>query len=219
MKKLLSVVFLLLVIAVFFKPFISNHLLPIPSDTIVGLYNPYRDLYASQYPRGVPFKNFLITDPVRQQIPWRNLSIDMEKKLSLPLWNPYSLSGTPLLANFQSAAFYPLNIFFFVLPFSVAWSFLIMLQPLLGGLFMFVYLRNLKLHWGACLLGAISFAFCGFAVAWLEWGTLFQVLLWVPLVLLAKDKLLNKWSVKWVIIFFFAEIAAFFAGHIQTLFY
>jgi len=219
MRKFWPVVFFVLFIAVFFKPLLINGLLPIPSDTIIGLYNPFRDVYAKAYPRGIPFKNFLITDPVRQQIPWRSLSIEIEKKLALPLWNPYSLSGTPLLANFQSAALYPLNILFFVLPFTSAWSILILLQPFLGGLFMYWYLRNLKLHWGGSLMGAISFAFSGFAIAWMEWNTLLQVLLWVPLILLAKDKLLDRWSFKWTIIFLFSEIAAFFAGHIQTLFY
>lgn len=219
MKRLLPVIFFVVIIAAFFKPLLINRLLPIPSDTIVGLYNPYRDLYAPQYPRGIPFKNFLITDPVRQQIPWRYLVIDAEKKFSLPLWNPYALSGTPLFANFQSAALYPLNILFFIFPFALAWSLLVLLQPFLGGLFMYWYLKNLRLHWAAALLGCLAFAFCGFAVVWMEWNTLFQTLLWVPLILLAKDKLLTKWNKSWAVIFLFAEIAAFFAGHLQTLFY
>src|SRR3989344_5465144 len=98
MKKLFSVLFLGLLTIIFFWQFIFRGLLPIPSDTIVGLYHPFRDLYAKDYPNGIPFKNFLITDPVRQQYPWRELAISIEKKLELPLWNPYSLSGTPLLA-------------------------------------------------------------------------------------------------------------------------
>ncbi len=49
---------------VFFWQFFVKGLLPIPSDTIIGLYHPYRDLYSSDYPNGIPYKNFLITDPV-----------------------------------------------------------------------------------------------------------------------------------------------------------
>src|SRR5258706_9791718 len=102
MKKFLPLVFplgILLVIAIiFFRQTIFNGLLPIPADTIVGLYHPYRDFYAKDYPRGIPFKNFLITDPVSQLYPCRSLAIDLEKRLQLPLWNPYNFSGTPLLA-------------------------------------------------------------------------------------------------------------------------
>ncbi len=219
MKKFIPIIFIFLVVILFFKDFFLKGYLPIPSDTIVGLYNPYRDFYAKNYPNGIPFKNFLITDPVRQTYPWRNLVINLEKKLELPLWNPYNFAGTPLLANFQSAPFYPLNILFFVLPFSISWSLLIVLEPLLVGIFLYFYLRNLKLNIFACLLGSITFAFCGFFTSWMEWNTITQTILWFPLILLAKDKLINKWTSRWAFVFFFAECAAMLAGHLQTLFY
>lgn len=219
MRRTIPLLFILAVVAIFFRQFFLHSFLPIPTDTLIGLYNPFRDLYAQQYPRGIPFKNFLITDPIRQQYPWRELTISMEKNLQLPLWNPYSFSGYPLLANFQSAAFYPLNILFFFLPISFSWSLLIFLQPLFAGIFLYWYLRNLKLHPLAALLGATAFSFSGFSIAWFEWGTIMQTLMWVPLVLLAKDKLIEKWSIRWMIVFFFAEVAAFFAGHLQILFY
>ncbi|HXS15196.1 MAG TPA: hypothetical protein VN711_03645, partial [Candidatus Saccharimonadales bacterium] len=79
MKKIFPLLLLLLVGGVFFRSFFLSGLLPIPSDTIVGLYNPFRDFYAPNYPNGIPFKNFLITDPVRQEYPWRILSISLEK--------------------------------------------------------------------------------------------------------------------------------------------
>lgn len=219
MKKLLPVVIFFLCILFFFRAVFLQRFLPIPADDLVGLYNPFRDFFAQEFPRGVPFKNFLITDPIRQQYPWRFLAVSLEKNMQLPLWNPYSFSGYPLLANFQSAVFYPFNIFFFVMPFPLAWTFLILLQPLLAGLFLYWYLRSLRLQRTASILGSIAFAFSGFSVAWLEWGILMQTFLWVPLVFLAADKLLQKWNTKWAIIFFFAQAAMIFAGHIQILFY
>lgn len=219
MKKILPIFIIIAVVCVFFYQFLLHGLLPIPSDTLIGLYHPFRDLYAQQFPRGISFKNFLITDPIRQQYPWRQLAISLEKQFQLPLWNPYSFSGYPLLANFQSAPFYPLNILFFLLPFSFAWSILIFLQPLLAGLFLYLYLRNLKLHPFAALIGAIAFAFSGFSIAWLEWGTIMQTLMWVPLILLAKDKLIKKWTKRWMFIFFFAEACSLLAGHLQIWFY
>ena len=68
------------------------------------------------------------TDPVRQQYVWKNLGTK---------WNPYQSLGTPLLSNIQSAHFYPLNF--------LPWSWQVLLQVLLGGLFMIAYLRHLKL--------------------------------------------------------------------------
>ena len=202
----------LLIVGVFFHQTILDGKLPVPSDALVGLYHPWRDLYSSQYPRGVPFKNFLITDPVRQQIPWRKIAIDQWKEGKIPLWNPYNFSGFPILSNIQVAALYPLNIFFLIFPFIDAWTMLIVLQPVLAGLFMYWYLRSLALRSVAGLLGAIAWSFSGFNIAWLTWGTMGHVALWLPLALLAIDK-------RWYFILVFSLVSQFFAGHAQISFY
>lgn len=220
MKKISPYLFIVLTVGVFFWQFFLKGLLPIPADTIIGLYHPFRDLYAKDYPNGIPFKNFLITDPIRQQYPWRELAISAEKIFELPIWNPYSFSGAPLLANFQSASFYPLNILFFLISFDIGWNLIIFLGPVLGGIFLYLYLNSLKLSNWASLLGAIVFSFSGFSISWLEWGTLTHVGLWLPLMLLSIDKLiLDKKSFKWTLIYLFSSISSFFAGHLQIFFY
>ena len=237
--KFLPIILFAVFVLYFFKPFIFDNKLPIPSDTIIGLYHPFRDLYSSDYPNGVPFKNFLITDPVRQQFPWRELAVELEKRFELPLWNPYSFSGTPLLANMQSAVFYPLNILFFLLPYEAAWSMLIVLQPLFAGIFLYFYLNNLKLNKWSNLVGAIAFSFSGFGIAWMEWGTILHVGLWLPLMLLSIDKIFvhltpqssklkaqnsklqfkSKNLIVWSLVFVLSLTSSFFAGHPQTFFY
>lgn len=222
MKKILPLFFIVIIVSAFFWQFLLKGLLPIPADTIIGLYHPFRDLYAKEYPRGIPFKNSLITDPVRQQYPWRKLAVSLEKDLQLPLWNPYSLSGAPLLANFQSSVFYPLNILFFLLPFSFGWSLLVMLQPLLAGVFLYLYLENLKLDKFSAFFGSLVFSLSGFFVAWLEWGTVLNTALWLPLILLSIDKLVlskEKQLSIWNVIFILSLVFSFFAGHLQTFFY
>ena len=223
----LSLIFIL--VSLFFKDFLIKGNLPIPSDTIVGLYYPYKDFYAKDYPRGIPFKNFLITDPIRQQYPWKNLTIDVEKRFELPLWNPYNFSGTPHLANFQSAVFSPFNLIFFLLPFSLSWSLLIFLQPLLAASFLFFYLDNLKLNKKASLFGAISFAFSGFSIAWIQWGNILATAMWLPLILLSVDKIFSEFQnnssrtlfskIKWPLVFVFSTVFSFFSGHLQIFFY
>jgi len=229
MKKFLPVLLIFGIVLVFFWQFLVKGLLPIPSDTIVGLYYPFRDAYFKTNPNGLPYKNFLITDPVRQLYPWKQITIEAEKKGNLPTWNPYNFAGTPLLSNFQAAAFYPFNILFFILPFQISWSFLILLQPLLAGIFLYLYLNNLKLRKEASLLGAIVFSFSGFSIAWMEWGTIIHTALWLPLILLSIDKIFahyeksktknKKLKIIWPIVFVFSLTLSFLAGHLQTFFY
>src|SRR3990167_950447 len=150
-KKNFWIIVLVGFILSFFWKFFAQGLLPIPADTIVGLYHPFLDYYAKVSPQGVPFQNFLITDPIRQIIPWKSLVVDSFSSGFLPLWNPYEMAGKPLLANFQSSPFYLFNILLFVKPFEISWSFFIILQPILAGTFMFLYLKNLKLDGRAVL--------------------------------------------------------------------
>lgn len=239
MKKFIffPIIFFIFILSVFFRPFLFENKLPVPSDTIVGLYFPFRDVYAKEYPRGIPFKNFQITDPVRQQYPWKTLTIDSFKSLQLPLWNPYNFSGTPLLANMQSGVFYPLNMLFFILPFQIGWSVFIALQPLLAMVFMYFFLKNLRLSNVSSIFGAIAFAFCGFFVSWMEWGNVVNTGLWLPLILLAVDRLTIQFDYSkikisnsklqigiknyffWSFILLISLIFSFFAGHLQIFFY
>jgi hypothetical protein len=210
----------LLLTIVFFWQFFFKGLLPIPADTIVGLYHPFRDLYVKEYPRGIPFKNALITDPIRQQYPWKKLVIEQEKKGQIPIWNPYEMGGKPLLANFQSGAFYPFNLIFFLLPFNLAWALYIAAQPLLAMLFTYLFLNNLKLSKTPSLFGGFIFAFSGFSIAWLEWGNILHTALWLPLILLSADKINSaKNSLKWSLILILSLVSSFFAGHLQFFFY
>ena len=218
-KTLKYPVFLIFVSLFFFWPFIVKGKIPIPADTIVGMYHPWRDVVWDGYTAGVPFKNPLITDPVRQQYVWKELAIEQYKKLQWPLWNPYTHSGMPLLANFQTAAFYPANSLFFILNFKTAWGIFILLQPILASLFMYYYLENIGLKKIAAAFGGLVFAFSGFSTAWLEWGNIGHTLLWLPLILLSIEKLLKKKSKLWSLIFVFSLISSFFAGHLQTSFY
>ena len=164
MKKYFFIFVFLFLTLIFFYP-VFKGLFPIPSDTIVGLYNPFRDFYANLYPHGIPFKNFLITDPIRQQFLWKLLSVNLLSKFQLPLWNPYSMTGTPLLGNFQSSPFYVFNLFLLLFPFAYGWTMLIILQVFLSGFFLYLYLKNLRLDIGASIFGGIIFSFCGFSLS------------------------------------------------------
>lgn len=218
------VMVLFLLAAGFFYRTIFSGKLPVPTDTLIGLYHPWRDLYASEYPRGVPFKNFLITDPVRQQIPWRKLAVDAWKRGERPGWNPYAFAGVPLDANIQAAAYYPLNALFVPFDFPAAWTMLIALQPLLAGLWMYWYLRRLGMSAAAGLLGSIAWAYGGFSVSWMTWGTIMHTALWLPLMLLSVDALISSGRtgsdrIRWSVLLGGAAVMTMLGGHMQISWY
>jgi len=198
--------------AVFSYPYWFKGLIPFPSDYLVTFFAPW------QYFFGMPVKNGAMPDVVTQMYPWKHLVVGMWTSGLVPLWDPYVFSGTPLLANYQSAVFHPLNFLFFTLPQSDAWSVMILLQPLLAGLFTYVFARQIGLSRSASLIAAMSFMFCGFMTVWMAYGTLSYALLWLPLILFAVEKVFSN-RYPFLVLISFSTAASFFSGHFQTSLY
>jgi hypothetical protein len=79
----------------------------------------------------------------------------------LPVWDPHSLCGYPLIASYVSAVFLPQNVLYLVLPFDFAFKLIIVLKHLTGSLFQFLLLRRLGLSPLASLGGAVLFGLSG----------------------------------------------------------
>ncbi|MBI2010524.1 MAG: YfhO family protein [Candidatus Chisholmbacteria bacterium] len=209
---------IIITLGVFFAPVFKGKV-PLPADALVGLYHPYRDFFAPEYPLGIPYKNFLITDPIRQQFVWKKLAVGELKQGRIPWWNPYTFSGTPLLATMQAGVFYPLNVVFWLPNFITAWTLFIVIQPLLGAIFFYWFLRSHQIHPLASAFGSLSFIFSGFFVVWLEWGNIGHIILWLPLLFLSIDKIVSRGKWWWHAVFVMALVSQFFAGHLQISFY
>jgi len=82
----------------------------------------------------------------------------------LPLYNPLEATGTPLMADPQSAVMYPPTWLFAVTDPKLAYSLSIFLAFSLAGGGAYLYLRRLGLMRAAASVGAVAFMFCGFMV-------------------------------------------------------
>jgi len=143
----------------------------------------------------------------------------MFKHGQIPLWNPYAFSGYPLLANLQSAVFYPLNILFFIFNAKTAWIIYVLAQPVLAFIFMYLFIRSLSLSKHAALFSGLAFGFIGYFSVWFEWGVLGHSGLWLPLILYGITKYFKNKSPKFLAISSIGLACSLFAGHIQTTVY
>lgn len=208
----------ILFIVAFFWKFFINGLLPIPADITVGMYFPWLD-YKWGFVTGVPVKNPLLSDIPSILIPWRWQVIDQLKSGIIPLWNPYYLTGMPLLANFQSAVFSYANIFFLFFSKPIAWSLGVILQPTLAIFFTYLFLRNRNLSQVSSLAGGVVFAFCGFSTVWMEYNTLGHTALFLPLLLFVIDKYFQSRDIKRLFLFPFLIAFQIFAGYPPIVIY
>jgi uncharacterized membrane protein YfhO len=218
MRRAILVILIILAISLaFFFPIFSGKI-PFPGDLLVGYYAPYNtNSYFGYQPGGVPNK-LQGPDVIRQLFPWKNFAIDSFKALQIPFWNPYNLSGNPLMANFQSGVFYPFNFLFFA-NFLTGWTLYIFLIPVLTSIFTYLYLRELKIGKIASIFGGIVFAFSSYMVVWMEYGNVGHTFLWLPLALLFTEKLIRNFSKKYSVLLIISLTLSFLAGYVQGYFY
>ncbi len=204
---------ILLVWLVFSADYFLRGFVPFPSRYLVSFFPPWNAY------NGMPVKNGAMPDLITQLYPWRHLTIESWKSGEVPLWNPYSFSGTQHAGNYQSAPFSPFNALFFVLPEIDAWSILILLQPLLAGVFMYAFIKTLGHSRIAAVTAAMSFMFCGFAVVWMGYGTLVHAALWLPLILTGIWGLATTKRFLYAVLIPFGLAASFVSGHFQISLY
>ena len=117
-------------------------------------------------------------------IPPRFFWVESLKGWDFPLWNPYQFSGHPFFANPQHAILYPLNGFFFLFPFDIAFNFIILLHFFLAGVFTYLLLRDLKVSSTGSLISGLTLVFSGYLLSVHSLLNIFLSVIWTPLIIL-----------------------------------
>jgi hypothetical protein len=117
-------------------------------------------------------------------IPPRFFWVESIKRADFPLWNPYQFSGHPFFANPQYAILYPLNSLFFLLPFDVAFNGIIILHFFLGGLFTYLFLKDLEVSSTGSLISGLIFMLSGYLLSVHSLLTCLLSVIWTPLIMM-----------------------------------
>jgi hypothetical protein len=114
--------------------------------------------------------------------PLRAFTADELRAGRLPLWNPYSASGEPWLANPQTGVFYPPAWLFLVLPFETAYMLYLLLHLVLLGWGAYLLFAR-RAPPGAAMVGAAALMLSGPVLSLLDVSNNFATFAWIPLVL------------------------------------
>jgi len=215
--KLFGILFVFTVSLAFFWMVFVKRYIPFPGDLLLTQYGPWRhQSYAGYVAGAIPSKDQYF-DVIRELYPWKTIVVNLIKNKQIPLWNPYNFSGAPLLANYQSQVFYPLTFLYYLFPQITAWAIMVILQPVLGSIFMFLFTSEIGLSVGAATLAALLFNFSSFASIWMEFTTVWHTILWLPLLLyLVERGIKQKKFFLWQqLLFIFALFSSITGGHPQ----
>ncbi len=159
--------------------------------------------------------------PLMQFGPWYQAAIEAVQAGEWPLWNPLVGNGAPLMANYQSAVFYPPNWLHLLVPTQTArvMSWLMVLHVLWAGLGMWRFAAVIGLRPLPRLVSALSFMFSGYLVSRLGFPSIGSALPWLPWLYWAAEGLARRprmaaavtlgvcWGMQWL------------SGHAQTSLY
>ncbi len=124
--------------------------------------------------------------PALQFVPWRGLVNDALRHGHLPLWTPLLGMGAPLMANHQSAVFYPPNLLSLILSPEVAISLLAVLHLSFAGAGMVRLARRIGLGDFGSAVAGLSFGLSGYLTGRLWFVTINNAMAWLPWIVLAS---------------------------------
>ena len=164
-----------------FGPVLAGRLL-LPAEGLF-LVDP---VFAQHRPASVsPWQNTLLVADLDGVIyPWRHYAASAVAAGRIPLWNPYSACGMPLLANDQSAVLNPTNLVLnWLLSPPIAQSAFALLALLVAALSAYGFARSLGAVPVGAFLAGLTYGLSGFIFIWLGYplaaaAALLPLLLW-----------------------------------------
>jgi hypothetical protein len=111
---------------------------------------------------------------------WRSSPAQLVQAGRAPLWEPSLYLGMPMAGALQGGLFYPPTILYYCFGFADATALFHLLHFFLAGWLAALWLRTLRLSWGACAGAGISFALCGLMIIRIPFLNHLAVLAWAP---------------------------------------
>ena len=199
------------VVLLYFSPYLFSGQTLVPYD-LLAILSPWNI-------DGTVVQNSLLSDIVRQYLPWRQLYAEALRSGELPFWNPYTFSGMPFMANLQSAIFYPLNLIFLLPSLDTAFLLFLGVHLLLSGVGMYGLLRYLQRTPIASLVAALIWMMCGVSTVWRPWLSIAATMAWLPWLVLATAIVCTRPSWRAVGGLGLTTAMLLLAGHIQFAYY
>ncbi|MDW7983135.1 MAG: YfhO family protein [Acidobacteriota bacterium] len=205
--------FLAATVVFFFPAFFLGHV-----PTAIDIAHAYWPVFRRPGDSGLRIpKNSHMMDIVIFET-WYDLGRRALRQGEFPLWSPWDGCGVPLMANMQSAVFYPGTWFVYLLGPRRGLALLYAFKLFWIGLFTYMYLRTTGVSTAPALLGGFGFMFSGPSVGWLYWP-LASNFFFIPLSLWIIEKFLILEYRPYRFLGFYALgwAMAFFGGHPETL--
>jgi hypothetical protein len=161
-----------------------------------------------------------VGDFASYQVPMNTVAMEQWRQGKAPLWNSYLNAGTPLAAVQNPGIFYPINIVLWLtLPAWLMLGYAILIHLALAGLATYLFLRSLRLHPVAALLGGIVFQLSGFAMSHLGHVMILRALPWIGFTLYAFNGWIETRKSRYLGAIALSVLCLYLSGYPQVIVY
>jgi len=207
-----AILLLALLVAVFPGAFLRGEMIS-PADILFQVL-PWR-AYAPEGLGGI--ENANMSDVIIAFRPYYVLTKRALDNGEWPLWNHLELAGLPLLANCQSAVFYPPRLLHALLDVDVATSLYIILKLWLCGMTAYLCGRGMKLSVPVARFLSVGWMLSSYNLIWCNWP-LPDVSVWIPILFLAVECVLGGAYTRGFFCMLLGGALILLAGHPETAF-
>ncbi len=217
-EKVLPVIAFVATFLLFFYPILFGNV-AFNGPALVSLYTPFMFEEYEGYPAGVPSMQGM-SDQIKLYVPYLRFTRDQWRAGQIPLWNPHNFSGTPHLAEWQSAVFYPLILLGSAISLVNMWHVLVITGFVFCSVFTYWYLRTLTLSRFSSFIGALSFGAGSVVVRWSQEIVMApHAVAMLPLLLIGIDKWIKTRQFRWWLLGLLAATNALLSGYLQVALY
>lgn len=202
----------------FWQVFVKNQI-PFSANLIGSFFNPWAQEKFPGWDSGIPNKPSG-KDDIWIFYPQRTFTSSLLKIGEIPFWNPYSFTGNYHVGLSETAVFYPLNLIFLIFPQIDAWVFLILIEPIIAGVGMFLFLQKIAVYKKSAVLGALSFAFSGIVlIRSVEGLSVGHTLIWMPYIFWGIESFFQTKKIRFFYVIILPLTLSLLAGWLQYTFY
>jgi len=157
--------------------------------------------------------------PTLQFFPWREFAFSELAAGRIPFWNPYNGAGAPLVANYQTALFYPPNWLHLLLSDAYAMNLLAVAHLFWAGYGMWHFTGRLGMLPLGRGMSTLSYALGGYLVARMGSFPTADAVAWIPWLLWAVLRVIDQPRPLNVGVLSLVTGMLLLVGHAQTAWY
>jgi len=174
------------------------------------LFSPSNFLYGSDFidAGGVFFRTMLI-DYFRAHFTW-------------PVWDPFIHGGMPFIEGMHGEIFYiPSLIIYLLFKLTFAWGFILTMHIFLAGIFMYMFLKEMKIRGMVAFLGGFMYMMAPFLVSLVYGGHNGKIFIiaQTPLILFIYHRAFTRLKLIYYIILAFLIFLGITTSHMQMAYF